>query len=417
MPLETILNRLQKFKSFVYESVCWSKDQSALEIHLRPRKHSRPVCSECGRPGAVYDHQRTDRRFEFVPLWGLAVFFVYRMRRVDCRQCGRVVIEKVPWCDGKHQTTITYRWFLSNWARRLSWSEVATIFHTSWQTVYRSVRHAVIWGIANDSRAGVTSIGIDEIAWRKGHRYLTLVYQIDEGRRRLLYIARDRTKDALHGFFDLLSPKQLSELKFVVSDMWKNYLDVIRDRVGHAVHLLDRFHVMKKLNEAIDQVRREETQRLKRDGYEPVLKSARWCFLKRPENLTNRQTVTLKELLAYNLQTVRAWLSREEFQRFWCYQTAGWAGRFLDEWTSRTMRSRLEPMKKVARTLRAHRDLLLNWFHAKGQLSAGTVEGLNGKAKLTMKKAYGFRTYNAIEVALYHTLAKLPEPEFTHRFW
>lgn len=417
MPLETILNRLHKFKSFVYAKVVWSVPGKELEVHIRPRSNSRPVCSSCRRPGPVYDHQPAARRFEFVPFWGLAVFFVYRMRRVDCAPCGRVVVEHVPWGDGKHQTTTTYRWFLADWAKRLSWQEAALVFHTSWQTVFRSVRYAVHWGIAHDTWNNVVSIGIDEIAWRKGHKYLTLVYQIDEGRKRLLFIAQERTKEALHRFFDLLTPEQIAALKFVVSDMWQNYLDVVQERAGQTVHILDRFHVMKKLNEAVDQVRRDESRRLKADGYEPVLKQTRWCLLKRPENLTSRQTVTLKELLTYNLRTVRAWLSREDFQRFWEYQSAGWAGRFLDDWITRTMRSRLDPLKKVARSLKTHRALLLNWFHAQGALSAGVVEGFNGKAKLTMKKAYGYRTSEALQVALYHTLGKLPEPESTHRFW
>jgi transposase len=114
---------------------------------------------------------------------------------------------------------------------------------------------------------------------------------------------------------------------------------------------------------------------------------------------------------------MRGLLHKEEFQRFWEYTSPYWAGRFLDEWTSRVMRSRLEPLKAVARSLREHRGLLLNWFHARGTLSAGVVEGFNNKAKLTMKKAYGFRTAEHLEVALFHTLGKLPEPEFTHRFW
>jgi transposase len=113
---------------------------------------------------------------------------------------------------------------------------------------------------------------------------------------------------------------------------------------------------------------------------------------------------------------VKAYLMREDFQRLWDYHSPGWAGRFLDDWCARTMRSRIEPMKKVARTLLEHRDLLLNWFRAKGEISAGIVEGLNAKAKLTMRKAYGFRTSRAIEVALYHQLGRLPEPEFTHEF-
>jgi transposase len=126
--------------------------------------------------------------------------------------------------------------------------------------------------------------------------------------------------------------------------------------------VLDRFHIMKKMNEAIDQVRRAEAARLARDGYEPILKHSRWCLLKGRENLTDRETLKLSELLKYNLQAVRVDLLREDFQRFWHYASPSWAGKFLDEWRRRAMRSKLDPMKKVAATLRRHRELLLNWF-------------------------------------------------------
>ena len=111
-----------------------------------------------------------------------------------------------------------------------------------------------------------------------------------------------------------------------------------------------------------------------------------------------------------------AFLCVPSVQPFWEYQSPAWAGRFLDEWCSRVMRSRLEPLKKVARSLRSHRELLLNWFRAKGTISAGIVEGFNNKAKLTMRKSYGFREYETIELALYHQLGDLPQPELTHRF-
>lgn len=159
-----------------------------------------------------------------------------------------------------------------------------------------------------------------------------------------------------------------------------------------------------------------EAKQLKTDGYQPVLKDSRWCLLKRPENLTDKQTVKLAELLRYNLKSVRCYLLREDFQRFWNYVSPTWAEKFLDQWCTRTMRSKIEPMKKVARSLRQHRPLILNWFRARGTISAGTVEGLNNKAKLTTRKAYGFRTFKAAEIALYHTLGHLPQPEFAHEF-
>jgi transposase len=416
MQLKTILNRVEPFKSFVYGTPRWSEQggRSTIDVPIVARKNGRPICSGCEQVRPGYD-RLGERRFEFVPLWGITVYFLYAMRRVDCPQCG-VTVEKVPWCDGKNHLTITYRWFLASWAKDLSWLGVARRFHTTWDHVYRSVRHAVLWGVVHRDLTGIHAIGVDEIQYQRGHRYLTLVYQIDEGLKRLLWIAEGRTEQALRGFFSILSDEIRAGIRFVCSDMCQAYLNVISEQLKHAVHVLDRFHIMKKMNEAIDQVRRSEAKRMKKDGYQPVLKNARWCLLKRVSNLTKKQAGKLSELLQYNLRSVRAYLMREDFQRFWEYASAAWAAKFLDQWCTRAMRSKLAPMKSVARSLRGHRDLILNWFRAKGKISAGAVEGLNNKAKLTIRKSFGFRTYDVAEIVLYHNLGALPEPKFTHQF-
>ena len=416
MQLKTILNRVEPFKSFVYGKVRWMEEAArpTLEAEIHPRKNGRPICSGCGRPGPGYDRLPT-RRFQFVPLWGIAMYFVYAWRRVDCPMCG-VTVEHLPWARGKSRLTTSFRWFLARWAKCLPWDEVARIFHTTWKNVFGSVKHAVFWGIAHEDFKGIEAIGVDEIQWRRGQRYLTVGYQIEEGLKRLLWGAPDRTEESLRGFFRFLSDEARQSIRFVCSDMWQPYLNVVAEQLKDAVHVLDRFHIMKKMGEAIDKVRRGEVRRLEEDGYEPVLKHSRWCLLKRPENRTEKETVKLAELLKYNLQSVRRHLSREECQRFWEYASPVWAGKFLDQWCVRTMRSKIEPMKDVVDSLREHRALILNWFRARGKLSAGAVEGLNNKAKLTTRKAYGFRTYEAIEIALYHTLGDLPEPNFTHEF-
>ena len=417
MQLTTILNRVEYFKSFVYGKEKWVENAArpTIEVNIEARKNGRPICSICDQPAPSYD-RLPQRRFEYVPLWGITIYFVYAMRRVECLRCG-VKVEKVPWCDGKNQLTTTYRWFLAGWAKRLSWKEVASIFGTSWQSVFRSVKHAVSWGLAHRDLEDIKAIGVDEIQWQRGHKYLTLVYQTDKGCRRLLWAGKDRTTKTLLRFFRMLGRDRASRLEFVCSDMWKPYLKVIGKKAPQAIHVLDRFHIMVKMNKAIDEVRASEARQLEEDGYEPVLKHSRWCLLKREENLTQKQAVKLSELLQYNLQSVRSHLMREDFQRFWEYTYPACAGKFLDEWCTRTMRSKIEPMKKVAETLRRHRTLILNWFRAEGAISAGIVEGLNNKAKLTMRKAYGFRTAKAIEIALYHQLGHLPEPNFPHEFW
>ncbi len=417
MQIKTILNRVQKHKSFVYGAVHLVKDAAVptLEIEIRPRSNSRPICSSCGQKRPGYDRS-PERLFEFIPMWGYKVFFSYAPRRVECPDCG-IRVERMPWASGKHRLTEAYTWFLANWARRLSWKEVAEAFHTTWDHVFCSVERAVTWGRKHQDLSGVTAIGVDEIAWQRGHRYLTLVYQIDEHCKRLLWVGEKRTVRTLLRFFRWFGKDRSQELKFICSDMWRPYLKVIAKKAGQAIHILDRFHIMAHLSKAIDEVRAQEAKELKEKGYEPVLTKTRWLLLKRPENLTGKQETKLSELLSYNLRSIRSYLLKEEFQLFWSYTSPYWAGQFLDKWCTKTMRSKIEPMKKVAKMLRRHRPLLLNWFWAKKRFSSGIVEGFNTKAKVTTRKAYGFRTYHAAEIALYHTLGALPVPKTTHEFF
>lgn len=418
MQLKTILNRCQKFKSFVYRDIRFVEhdDQtSEIEIEVVPRKNAKPICSKCQRPGTVYDHLGI-RRFEFIPLWGFAVFLVYQMRRVNCRRCG-VKVERVPWGSGKRELTTTYMQYLAQWASKLSWKEVADHFRTSWEKVFCAVEYVVDWGLKHRDLSGITAIGVDEIARRKGHNYLTVVYQIDQGNTRLLWVGEDRTSKSLSAFFDLLGPERSQQLRYVCSDMWPAYLKVIKERASQALQILDRFHIMSMLNRAIDQVRAEEHRQMKQDGYEPVLTKSRWCLLKRKENLTKNQEAKLAELLKYNLKSVRAYLLREGFNALWDYASPAWADKFLDRWTTQVMRSRIGPMKKCAKTIHDHQPLILNWFKAKKAISNGVVEGMNNKAKVTARKAYGFRTVRCQEIALYHALGRLPVPETTHRFY
>lgn len=421
MRLKTILNRLEKYSSFVFQNArfCkhydeWTFGDDTLVIDVEARSNGKPICSGCGCRGRCYDHLER-RLFEYVPVWIFKVFFAYTMRRVDCKSCG-VTVEMLPWVDGKEQITRTYKWFLAQWAKKLSWSEVADIFGTSWKTVFRAVEAAVTWGLENRSLDGIKAIGVDELCRKKGHVYATLVYQIDAGCRRLLWIGQDRKEDTLKKFFTWFGEKRCKALEAICSDMWKAYINAIAEHAAQAIHVLDRFHIMSHISKAIDEIRAGESRKLKQDGYEPVLKKTRWLLLKRPENLKPSQETKLADLLRYNLQSVRAYLFKEDFQQFWDYQSPAWAGKFLDGWTRRVMYSRLEPMKAVAKMLRNHKELILNWFRVKGTISQGVVEGLNGKAKVTIRKSYGFKTYKVMEIALYHALGDLPMPDYIHRF-
>jgi transposase len=374
-------------------------------------------CSECRQLAPGYD-RLPERWWLFVPLWGISTYFLYAPRRVQCAEHG-VVVEHLPWSQGKRPITTAMMGFLARWARHLSWRQTARSFQTSWEAVYRSVEWFVRWGLGRRSLEGVQAIGIDEIHWGRGKRaenFLTVIYQIDSHCRRLLWVGRRRTQATLRRGLAALGPAVVSGLRFVCSDMWRAYLTVIAQKAPQALHVLDRFHITMHLNQAVDQVRRAETGRLRGRPMAEKLKHMRWKLLRRGGRVRGLAKQRLWGLLRAKLATGRAWMLKESFQDFWRYRSLSWAGAFLDVWCTRAMRSRIEPMKKVARMLRTHEGLLLNWFRAKGEISAAAVEGLNNKIRVVTRRSYGFRTYDAMEIALFHTLGRLPEPESTHRF-
>lgn len=161
-----------------------------------------------------------------------------------------------------------------------------------------------------------------------------------------------------------------AQIRVICSDMWKPYLKIIAKHLPQAINVLDRFHIMQKFGKALDKVRSEEAKRLRQAKQPPLLSKTRWCFLKRRENLTEKQGFKLNELLKMNLRTVKAYLLREQFQKLWEYRSPGWAGKFLEQWCHAAIFSRLEPMKDLARMLTAHRLLILNYFRAKNSSTA-----------------------------------------------
>jgi len=415
MHVRTLLNHVAKNQSFVYRDFTLTRfrGRECVEITIEPRKNSPVLCSQCGKPAPVHS-RLPERRCEFVPLWQIAVFFLYAMRRVDCPRCKRVLVEKVPWVDGKSRHTTQYALFIATWAKRLSWQEVARIFSTSWQSVYAAVKWVVDYGLEHRDLSGIRAIGMDEVQYSKGHKYLTLVYQIDSHCRRLIWIGKDRTTESIEGFFTWFGRPRCHRLRFICSDMWKSYLSAAAKFAPRALNVLDRFHIVANLNRALDLVRREEVSTLRFKGKAAVLTKTKWILLKRTRNLTRKQRTRFRELLEINLRSVRAYIMKESFQHIWSYILPSRAGRFLDLWCQDVMRSRIAPMKKMARQFQEHRELILNYFRARKEYSSGVVEGMNNKVKLTTRKHYGFRGDITRETAHYHALGALPEPDLEH---
>ena len=420
MRLKTILNKVCNFKGFVIGKSTFSDKEKEINVNISSRKGSKGICSQCGKSGPTYDHQ-PQRRFEFIPIWGFSIFLIYSMRRIDCSKCG-IKIEKVPWANGKEQTTKSFQYYLAHFAKLMSWKDVATTFKVSWDTVYHAVEYVVTYGKKHRDISEVSAIGVDEIAFHKNHKYVTLVYDITSKGRRLLWVGEKRTMKTLRRFFADMWNENRSfrkNINVVCSDMWKSYLKVIEEKVPNAFNVLDKFHIMQHLNKAIDKVRAEEVKKLKADKCSPVLTNTKWIFLKRKFNLTKSQKGKLKELVTENIasNTLTAYVLKEQFHKFWEYKSPTWAGKFLDNWCDLADETKLEPMIKVSKMLKNHRELILNYFITGKQYNSGIVEGLNRKVNLTIRKGFGYRTFKVFQMALYHQLGDLPEPEDTHRFF
>ena len=222
-----------------------------------------------------------------------------------------------------------------------------------------------------------------------------------------------RSTDTLNAFFDFLGPEKTAALEGICCDMWQPYILVIKDRAAQAVLVFDKFHIVRHLMAAVDQVRRDEV-REKGPAHKALMYKTRFIWLKNQWHLTAPHVQRLSSLERLNLKINRAYLLKECFRLFWEYRRAGWAQRYLTHWCWWATHSRLPPLRDFAWMLQRHEDDILNYFRM--PIDNGTVEGLNNKAKLVIHKAYGFRTAKNYIRNLYHCLANLPLPQTVHTF-
>ncbi len=408
MLIESLVKETVELQGFRVAKV--TGDVSGLVAVIAPDKRFSPRCGQC-LESAPYRDTRTMRRFRHVPMWGIPVELRYEPRRVSCSHCDGVHVEAMPWVSGKQRMTRALMVTLAIWTRALPWKQVARLFRCSWGTVATAVDEAVAYGLAHRDVGELTHIGIDEISRKRGHVYVTNVYDLKS--KRLVWSGKGRTQETLEAFFEFLGPEKTAALQGICCDMWQPYIDVIKAQAPQAVLVFDKFHIVRHLMEAVDQVRRDEI-REKGPTHKALMYKTRFIWLKNPWNLTEGQTFRLGELEQLNLKINRAYLLKELFRHFWDYTYAGWAKRYLKRWFWWATHSRLEPMRDFAWMVRRHEKDILNYFRM--PIDNGTVEGLNNKAKLVIHKAYGFRTAKNYIRNLYHCLGDLPLPQTVHTF-
>jgi len=386
------------------------KAGSELIVTLRPDCRCHPRCGVCGSPGDYRD-TLSERRFRHVPLWGIPVTLIYAPCRVTCPRCKSVHVERMSWAAGKKRLTRAFAVEIATWAKSLPWQQVARQFQCSWGTVAAAVAYVVDFGLARRDLSCITHIGIDEISRQKGHVYLTNVYDLRTGT--LIWSGEGRTKDTLNAFFEFFGPERTAKLVGICSDMWPSYFETIKAKAPQATLVFDKFHIVRKLTEAVDSVRRQEVND-KSSEHKEVLAGTRYIWLKNPWNLTDKQKASLSFLETLNLNINRAYLLKESFRDFWQSATKEVATRFMNQWSTWAMESKIKPMQDFALLLKRHEDNILTYFDM--PISNGAVEGLNNKAKVISHRAYGFRSAKTYILNLYHCMGNLPMPTNLHRF-
>jgi transposase len=381
------------------------ESEGRLIAEIEPVAGRLPRCGCCGRPVRRTKGRLRRREWRDLMIHRLPLVIAYTPRRVACPDCG-VRVEQVPWAQRWSRVTKGLARAVAELTRKTDLSTVAEQYELNWKTVASIIRRVVIWGLVRRRKRPLRILGLDEVSRKKGHHYLTLAYDLEWGE--LVWVGKDRTSQTVEAFFDELGRRRSLSIQAVCLDMWAPYRQVVEARAPQATICFDRFHVVRHLNAAVDEVRRTLMRKLSGPA-KSLIKGTRFVLLKNPWNLTPAQKQSLSALVHRNHPLSRAWYLKEDFQRFWGYLREGWAERHLYQWLRWASRSRLEPFKRFARMIHAHIDGILAWTRL--QISNGALEGMNNKVKLVSHRSYGFRNDDRYIEAIYHNCGNLPLPE------
>ena len=360
-----------------------------LLVEVAPRTRV-PRCSTChGRARRVHDRRR--REWRHLDLAGMELCLTYEQRRVDCRRCG-VVVELVPWAEPWSWFTHAFEDSVAYLAQRTDKTTVVNLLRVAWATVGAILERVVGRKGPADRLEGLRRIGIDELSYRRHHKYVTIVVDHDTGRA--VWAADGRNADTLKRFFEELGPQRCALLEAVTTDMSESYLSVVRGYAKSAKIVIDRFHVQRLVHNALDEVRRAQVRVLRGTEKGRAVKNTRWALQKNPWNLNAIEEEKLARVQATNRPLYRAYLLKETLCALLDGGQPNVARAKIEEWIAWALRSRLEPFRKAARTIREYLEGIVEYVRT--GLSNGRSEGLNAKVRTITSRSYGFHNVHSL---------------------
>ena len=369
--------------------------QGQVIVHVERKAGAQPCCPTCSKPAPGYDSRR--RRWRHLDTCQYKTILEADVPRVKCPEHG-VVTTTVPWAEPNSGFTALFEALVIDWLKEASTSAVARLMGLSWNAIDGIMQRAVKRGLARRKKTCAQHLGVDETAFRKRHDYVSIVSDQDNGT--VLYVGKDRKKADLKQWFEALPRSCLEAIESVSMDMWPAFINATLEMVPGAESKIafDKFHVAKYLGEAVDKVRREEHRKLMKAG-KADLKGTKYDWLSNPKNMTRRQKQRFKALRDSTLKTARAWAIKELAMSLWGYVSKTWARKGWARWLSWAVRCRLEPMKKVAKTIKKHLWGILNAIVLK--VSNGPAEGINSRIKAIKVRSHGFRNKERFANAIY----------------
>lgn len=357
-------------------------EEHATEIALEPTEGPR-VCSCCGKEvSTIYDSRI--RRLRDLSVFELATYLVVSRRRVLCPCCG-VKVEELKWAEAYQRCTIRFAEYVAKLCEFLPVKQVADLLDLDWKTVKEIDKQALKGRFGQPDYAGLRLLAVDEVSYKKHHKYLTVVLDLE--RTRVVWVGQDRSKETLDRFFEEIGQERAEKIVAMAIDMWDPFLASIKEHAPQAAIVFDKFHVIASYGRIIDKVRNEEYRKAA-EAQKPVLKGTKYLLLKNPENLKPEQKLRLEELLSLNQNLNTAYLLKEELRRFWDLREPQEAQSFLDRWIGWANESGIEELIGFAKTLDRYREGLIN--HACWPINSAKLEGVNNKIKVIKRMAYGF---------------------------